>query len=173
MPRLITFTMHRPGRTARTFRQWLVLDRPEVKGMLLEPYEGAPIVMDGRTVLQPGAAALWFVFPGHWYDVGRFHTADGECTGTYTNLCTPVRMSGDDFSSVDLLLDHWLGEDGTARWLDLEEWETARRAGLINADWERHAQRARTAIDAATAGGEWPPSVVREFNLSQARLVRS
>ena len=52
----------------------------------------SPMVVAGRTILEPGAPVVWFTFPGRAHDIGRFHAAGGTFTGYYANVLTPVEL---------------------------------------------------------------------------------
>ena len=90
----------------QVFEQRVVLDRGDVVVTLTDPMEiEAPMLIAGETVLEPGSRVVWFTFPGRWYDVGRFHRADGTFTGIYGNVLTPPRILGNVWYTTDLFLD--------------------------------------------------------------------
>lgn len=168
MSRLIQYEYRRPGKGSSVFEQLLVRDEPDVKVMLLQAYEGAEIRIQTETVLDAGAPVLWFVFPGAWYDVGRFHRTTGQFTGWYTNICTPVAIRGNSWSSTDLFLDHWKPARGPGAWLDEDEFADAMGIGLLDRRHESRVADVRQAIDRKLAAGAWPPPVARDFSLDQA-----
>ncbi|NIP82533.1 MAG: DUF402 domain-containing protein, partial [Gemmatimonadetes bacterium] len=70
-------------------------------------------------VLDTGAPAVWFTFPGAWHDIGRFHTRSGTYTGAYANILTPVQFLDErTWETTDLFLDVFVGLDGTVHLLD-------------------------------------------------------
>lgn len=172
MLKRIAYHYERPGRGVTRFEESLFLDRPDVKATILETYAGRTVRAGDAVILEPGAAIVWFVFPGAWHDVGRFHLADDTFTGWYTNLCTPVEIGEARWACTDLFLDLWIPANGApAVWLDEDEFADARAAGQID---DRHARRAlaeRAAIASHVARGEWPPPVTREFTLEDARAA--
>ncbi|MDT8341560.1 MAG: DUF402 domain-containing protein [Longimicrobiales bacterium] len=161
-----------PGRVS-VYVQRLVRELPEVTVTYHPntPLDG-PLRVEGRTVLEPGAPAVWFTFPGRWHDVGRFHDRAGRFTGIYANVITPCRPrraegTGLVWDTTDLFLDVWAGVDGTLRLLDEEEFGEAVARGLLT---EPVAARARAEADhvlTAAAAGRWPPPVVREWTLER------
>ena len=169
MSELIHYEYIRPGKRVMRFEQWLVEDRPDVKILLLERHEGPGLQVGPTTILERGAPAVWFVFPGAWFDVGRFHRADGTFTGWYANICTPVQMDGDVWSSTDLFLDYWMPAAGGGQWLDEHEFIMAIREGLVDHQQGARAANVRREIDRLREAGEWPPEVARDFTLTQAR----
>lgn len=189
-----------PDRTD-VYRQLLVLDTPEVK-VTYQPSTPLPrpLVVDGRTILEPGSPAVWFTFPGAWHDIGRFHTADGVFTGLYANVLTPCvvhgrqgtgpeRGAGADpgrvsesaleaqgvlrWDTTDLFLDVWKGTDGALRLLDAEDLDQAEARGWVDPDRAHRAREEAAALLAAARAGSWPPDVVGEWTLDAARSAVS
>lgn len=164
----IRFRYRRPGKGESLFRQRLVLDRPEVKVLFSPAFDAKSLAAGGQTILETGAPIVWFVFPGKWHDIGRFHLADGTFTGWYTNLATPVEMANDTWSSSDLFLDLWQPLQGDPVWLDEEEFEAAARRGLLDNSTVRRVINERALIDLEVRAGRWPPPVTRDIDLEQA-----
>ena len=166
---LVRIHYHRPPDRLDIFEQHLVHDGPDVKVTLAPAVRrAAPIVIDGRTVLEDGSAVVWFTFLGVWHDVGRFHTAGGAFTGIYGNVVTPVDVGPDHrWDTTDLFLDLWLDERGV-RVLDAEELQEAHTRGWIDAVT---ADRARAEVESLKADaevGRWPPPVVEQWTLERA-----
>lgn len=129
----------------------------------------APVLVGGRVVLEPGAPVVWFTYPGRWYDLGRFHLADGTFTGVYANILTPVRMQGDRWDTTDLCLDVWAGADGAVEILDEEEFAAAVEGGWIEAATAAAAREHAETLAASARQGSWPPPHVAEWDLRRAR----
>jgi hypothetical protein len=55
MAQRIRYEYRRPGRPTTHYDEWLVLDRPDLKVLLLERYEGPEVSVAGRSVLEAGA----------------------------------------------------------------------------------------------------------------------
>ncbi len=168
----VSFRYRRPGKGTIVYRELLVLDRPDVKVLLLERHEGPAVRIGGDVVLDVGAPIVWYVFPDRWYDVGRFHRATGVVTGWYTNFSTPVRIGEDGWSATDLFLDHWLPPSGAPRWLDEAELAEAVRSGLIDRATERRLANERAMLDLQVGRGEWPPPIARDVGLEQVHALR-
>lgn len=126
-------------------------------------YAGPPVRVREQVVLEPGARALWFVLPGAWYDIGRFHLANGRLTGWYTNFCTPVALDATEWSATDLFLDHWVSPDGWDSWLDEDELAHATATGLLAPSWLRRLEDARSLVSRLVAAGDWPPEPIRRW----------
>ena len=171
MPRLIRYEYRRLGKPAQVYEEWLVLDRPDTK-VLLQDYPGPDIELDGEPMLEHGAQAVWYVFPEKWHDIARFHMRDGSLTGFYTNLCMPVEIADDRWVGRDLFLDLWQPVDGPARWLDEDELEAAGRSGLVDASTGKRIQNERSLIDLRVSQRAWPPPIVRDLGLDQARALK-
>jgi predicted RNA-binding protein associated with RNAse of E/G family len=160
----------RPPERLDVFVQELIIDRPELKVTFQEqtPVPGALLARD-RVILEPGAPVVWFIFPGQWYDLGRFHLRDGTFTGYYTNLIRPPIIRGSTVTMQDLCLDLWIDAAGECEVLDEEEFDTAVAAGWID---RAAASRARDELErarAAARAGHWPPAVVRDYDLRRVR----
>lgn len=169
MTQRVILEYHRPGKPKATYHEWLVLDRPDVKVLLLEQYPGTELRVADQVVLGAGAAIVWFVFPEKWHDIGRFHRSDETFTGWYTNLATPVEMRGDVWSAGDLFLDLWQPVDGGAVWLDEEEFQAAARAGVLDRATRQRVLNERALIDLQVRARAWPPPIARDIDLAQAR----
>lgn len=153
------------------FRQRLVEDTGEYIVTHLEKTElTEPVRIGGRVVLEPGAPAVWFTYPGRWYDIGRFHLADGTFTGFYANILTPVEIDGLEWRTTDLCLDVWVGADGGVELLDEEAFETAVAERWIDGATEAAARETAGTLLLLARQGEWPPEHVREWTLERAAL---
>lgn len=130
-----------------------------------------PVLVDGIPVLESGSPVIWFTFPGLWHDIGRFHRPDGEFTGLYANVLTPVRIEGDAWYTTDLFLDVFITPSGGVRLLDADELEAAERAGAIDPHLARQARAEADRLVRAASAGNWPPAVVREWTLERARAA--
>ena len=169
MAKRIRIHYHRPGKGTIVYHEDLVLDRQDVKVTLLAAYDGKAVTANGAVILGPGAPIVWYVFPDEWYDIGRFHLSDGTFTGWYTNLCVPTEIAGEDWHCTDLFLDHWLGAEGDASWLDEDEFREAVNGGLLDAPTAERVVAQRASVDRKMAAGAWPPAITREIDLATAR----
>lgn len=172
MTRRITYRYRRPGKGEQTFEQWLVLDRPDVKVLLTDSYNGERLTVNDEPILDPGAPIVWYVFPDKWHDIGRFHLADETFTGWYTNFVTPVEMAGDTWRATDLFLDLWQPAEGEPVWLDEDELEQAVKSGLLDRATAKRIENERSLIVLQLGGGAWPPAIARDIDLAQARALR-
>lgn len=149
-----------------------MLDGPDLKVLWVDHYDGPEVRVRSRPVLESGAVATWFVIPGAWYDLGRFHLRDGSFTGWYTNLCTPIQF-GAEWSATDLFLDHWLSADGWGAWLDEDELAAAIERRLLTSETLWHLQVARDTVAGQVQAGAWPPEpVIRAWEEVSGRLPR-
>ena len=167
----INYEYRRPGKPATHFQEWLVLDRPDVKVLLLEEYAGADVRVDRAPILASGTPVLWYIFPEKWHDIGRFHLSDGTLTGWYTNLCLPIQIGPDRWIGNDLFLDLWQPAEGKPQWLDEDELDQAVRSRLIDPATRRRIQNERAMIDLHVKQDAWPPPVARDIDLAQARTL--
>ena len=160
---------HRPPNRTTIFRNELI----HVASDVVVTYMPAtplprPLTVNGKIVLEDGAPAVWFTFPGLSYDIGRFHTRAGEFTGLYANLLTPVEFVSDtEWRTTDLCVDVWIDADGNASVLDEDELEEAIMQGWIGADIGEAARRQAYALVDRFAQGTWPPAVVYDWPLER------
>ena len=128
----------------------------------------APLTVGGTTILEPGAPAIWFTFPGLWHDIGLFHRADGTCTGLYANVLTPVEFDGAcSWATTDLCLDVWVPAGGGAQVLDEADLDRAEAAALIDGPLAARAREEAVALCAGHRAGTWPPPIVGEWSLER------
>lgn len=154
---------YRPPSGLEIYEQVLLLDEPDVKVTLLPRYQGPPVRVDGRTILEETAPVLWFTFPERWHDIGRFHRADGSVSGLYANILTPVVFEDDYWETTDLFLDLWMPPDGALRVLDEDELEHALAEEWLDHDTAARAREELAGLLRQHAEGGWPPKIVRTF----------
>lgn len=169
MAELIELEYRRPGKATIVYREWLVFERPDVKVLLLEAYDGAPVTAGGTLIQATGAPIVWFVFPERWYDIGRFHVEGDAFTGWYTNLCRPPEFHGNRWIARDLFLDCWQPADGAPLWLDEDELADAVTAGTIDRATLKRIDNERQLLELQLRQGDWPPRVTRDMDLQQVR----
>ena len=131
-----------------------------------------PLEVNGAIILEPGAPAVWFTFPGLMHDIGRFHLCDGTFTGLYSNIMEPVELhSRLEWSATDLFLDVWVPEGGEPQLLDMDELEHAERSGWVTADVGRAARAEADGLLERCVAGSWPPEIVNEWPISRVRKI--
>lgn len=165
----------RPPDDRRVYTQHLLLDRDDVKVTLARDVDfDSPVRVHGRPVLEPGADAVWFTFPGRWHDIGRFHLADGTFTGLYANILTPPTFEEDGsvWTTTDLFLDLWIDRAGAISVLDREQLERAVRRDLLDPELAERARDEASNLQEAHRAGRWPPDVVYEWTRERALEVR-
>ena len=163
----------RPPDRLTIFRQRVVHEEPGAIVTLATGVElPAPLRVEGVPILEPGADAVWFTFPGVAHDIGRFHTLDGTFTGWYANILTPPLLEpGGIWRTTDLCLDVWMTPDGTVTLMDREELDHAEAEGWVTPEEAAGALREAERVVAAAAAGTWPPPVAREWTLERARTA--
>jgi predicted RNA-binding protein associated with RNAse of E/G family len=170
-PPLIDIHYLRPPDRVQIFTQHLIWEDAEVKitfstDLTLDP----PLRIDDVVVLETGSQVIWFTFPGAWHDIGLFHRADGTFTGTYANILTPCAFEEDGtWSTTDLFLDVWRDPAGRVQILDEDELAEAEERGWVTEDVAMRARVEAEALKQQAEAGLWPPPVVSEWSLAQAR----
>ncbi len=142
----VTLTYKRPPNRVNHFQQELLYldDDVIVTSQRVKP--SSPIIQNGETVLADNFAAVWFVFTGLWYDVGKVYNLNNEWTGYYCDIMKPVKRSMnaagelDCFEITDLFLDLWINPDGSYEIQDEDEFEEAVQNGAIDPTLEKMAR---------------------------------
>lgn len=156
----VTLTYKRPPNRVNHFQQELLYLDDEVIVTSQRVKPSSPIVQNGETVLADNFAAVWFVFTGLWYDVGKVYNLDNKWTGYYCDVMKPVRRSVDvngklnRFEITDLFLDLWINPDGTYEIQDEDEFEVAVQNGAIDTEVERKALEVLTSLIAEVESGD-------------------
>jgi predicted RNA-binding protein associated with RNAse of E/G family len=167
---VVSIHYDRPHRGVQVFQQSLVHDGGDHLVTFVPATDlPRPVVAVGRVILEPGSPVVWFTYPGRWYDIGRFHLADGTFTGFYANILTPVRIEGDDWYTTDLFLDVFVAPEGGVTVLDEEELAEAEIAGWVGDAVAAEARRQAAALERIARGDGWPPPHVVEWTLERAR----
>jgi predicted RNA-binding protein associated with RNAse of E/G family len=151
------------------YDQRVVLERPDVVVTLGEPADlPMPLTYDGNVMLDVGALAVWFTFPGSWHDIARFHDATGSFTGIYANVLTPPVLNGAVWHTTDLFLDVWIPDGGSAVLLDEDELQSAIDSGTVDPEIAKRARMEADRLVDAAARGLWPPPIVSAWTLKRA-----
>lgn len=133
-----------------------------------------PVTIAGQRVLEDGAPAIWFTFPDADYDVARFHTRDGDFTGIYGNVLTPVEfVSPTEWRTTDLFVDLWINREGDVAILDEDELQDALARGWIDQATARSALTTAQRLADEHAQGTWPPRVVYDWPLERILGIKS
>ena len=165
----ITLTYKRLPDRINYFQQQLLYEDEDVIVTSQRVKPSSPIVLNGETVLGDNFTAVWFVFTGLWYDIGKIYNLNNEWTGYYCDIMKPVKRSPDQFEIVDLFLDLWVSPDGSYEIQDEDEFENALEEGIIVTEL---AEKARNALDdliGEVVSGKFPPEFVKNFG-SQKQL---
>jgi predicted RNA-binding protein associated with RNAse of E/G family len=163
----------RPPAKLQTFAQELVVDRSECKVTLVESSTSAGTLSVGEKVIfEPGAPMIWYVFPGKWYDLGRFYLRDGTFTGYYGNIIAPATFEGTEWEIYDLCLDLWIDRDGTYQILDQDEFDEAVDRHWIDAETARRARLELDRLVQDTREGRFPPPIACELDLERVRELQ-
>ena len=155
----VTLTYKRPPNRVNHFQQELLYLDDEVIVTSQRVKPSSPIVQNGQMVLGDNFAAIWFVFTGLWYDVGKVYNLENEWTGYYCDVLKPVKRSVDAsgklnrFEITDLFLDLWINPDGSYEIQDEDEFEEAVQEGAIDAALEGKALEVLKALIAEVESG--------------------
>ena len=125
-----------------------------------------PIVIDGVTVLGDDFTAVWFVFDGRWYDIGKIYNLDNQFTGYYCDIITPMKRTETHFEITDLFLDLWVSPDGSYQIQDEDEFEAALQNNWIQTDLANQARTALQNLISEIESGVFPPEIVFRWELT-------
>ena len=159
----ITLTYKRLPDRVNYFEQQLLYKDQEVIVTTQRVTPSTPIVIDGETVLGDDFYAIWFVFTGFWYDIGKIYNLDNEWTGYYCDIILPMKCTSDKFEIVDLILDLWVSPNGTYEIQDEDEFATALENGIIEPELANKAQIALNNLIDEVKTGSFPPEFVKNF----------
>ncbi|MDE0323423.1 MAG: DUF402 domain-containing protein [Candidatus Poribacteria bacterium] len=175
---IVTLTYKRPPDRVNHFQQELLYldDTVIVTSQRVKP--SSPIVQNGETVLGDNFAAIWFVFTGLWYDVGKIYNLDNEWTGYYCDVLKPVKRDVDvngklnRFEITDLFLDLWVNPDGTYEIQDEDEFADAIQNGAIDAELERKAREVLDTLIAKVEDGHLDSLLKEVFDRAELPDLR-
>ncbi len=162
----ITLTYKRLPDRVNYFQQQLLYENKEVIVTSQRVKPSSPIVLNGETVLGDNFTAVWFVFTGLWYDIGKIYNLNNEWTGYYCDIIMPTKRSSDEFEIVDLFLDLWVSPDGSYEIQDEDEFETALAEGVIGTELAEKTRNALNDLINEVASGRFPPEFVKNFPIS-------
>jgi predicted RNA-binding protein associated with RNAse of E/G family len=166
---IVEIHYRRPPDRTQLFRQVVLEETPEHVVTFVDSADlRGPIRAVGKTILETGSPIVWFTFPGEWFDIGRFHLADGRFTGFYANILTPVQMRQHRWETTDLFLDVWVDADRSVTLLDEAEFAAAVDAGWIDDTTATTAKATAETLASAARHRTWPPAVVYDWPLQRA-----
>jgi len=111
---------------------------------------------------EPEYRAIWFIFEGAWYDLGKIYDLSGALQGYYCDIIRPARRTPDGLEIDDLILDLWVFPDGRWKVLDEEEFEEAVSRGWMEEELAARARRELERLIGEVESGRFPPQVVRK-----------
>ena len=137
----------------------------------------SPLIIDGVTALDDNYTALWFIFPGKWYDMGKMYNPQDECTGYYCDIIMPMkrRISKDKqflftVEITDLCLDLWICPDGSYHILDEDEFELAVKNGWMDNTLAQKAKQELNNLILLVKTGEFPPAIVETIDIQKKNV---
>ncbi len=161
----ITLTYKRLPDRINYFEQQLLYEDENVIVTSQRITPSSPIIINGETVLGDNYTAVWFVFTGLWYDIGKIYNLNSEWTGYYCDIIKPVNRQEGKFEIVDLFLDVWVSPDNSFEIQDEDEFETAVRNGDISHELAEQARKALSELILTIETGQFPPEFVENFTI--------
>jgi predicted RNA-binding protein associated with RNAse of E/G family len=122
------------------------------------------IVFDGKTVLHAGFPVIYFELPGKWFNVVKVRNLQGEHTGYYCDITTPLKRLRDGSVKIsDLFLDLWVSPDLKYKVLDQDELEGAMEKGWIPTQLYKRAKKELKKLVTLVERKEFPPRIVKQL----------
>ena len=159
----ITLTYKRLPDRINYFKQQLLYEDENVIVTSQKITPSSPIIIDGEKVLGDNYTAVWFVFTGLWYDIGKIYNLNNEWTGYYCDIIKPVNREVGTFEIVDLFLDLWVSPDRSFEIQDEDEFENAVRNGDISHELAEQARKALSELILTIETRQFPPKFVENF----------
>ena len=159
----ITLTYKRLPDRIDYFKQQLLYEDENVIVTSQQITPSSPIIMNGETVLGDNFTAVWFVFTGVWYDIGKIYNLKNEWTGYYCDIMMPVNRECGMFEIVDLFLDVWVSPDHTYEILDEDEFQVAVINGDISKELAAAARETLSELILTIEAGHFPPAFVDNY----------
>lgn len=106
--------------------------------------------------LEKGTLSYEYYWPDRWYNVFRFHKADGSPRSFYCNVAMPAVISDSLIEYVDLDIDVVVDREFNYEVLDIEEFEERRIELGYPDDVVAMAKTAQTELVEMIAAREFP-----------------
>lgn len=107
-----------------------LLHRESAYAVLRYTSEKPGLIADIR--IPPGSTTIAHYWPDRNYVAWRMFDREAELLGTLFHVCMHVELAPAQLSYDDLLLDIWVGPDGSMRVLDEDEVRQATSNGLLS-----------------------------------------
>ena len=143
------------GPAPTTWIEWLRTGDDQVRKQAI------PNLVRGRWELGPWAwqrtTLVSHMHAGDYFSVNRYLADDLDPPGWYVNFELPYRRTAIGFDTFDLLLDLIVAADrSTHWWKDEDEYDQARRLGLITDAVHAHVDTAREEVLSLAHAGQGP-----------------
>jgi hypothetical protein len=168
LPYPVTILYRRPPHPVSRYPGLLLSVRKESLTIQSRLNLPQPHQVAGRIIAATGYWAIWFVFKGKWFDIGKFYDQSKNWLGYYCDIVKPIRrlMSGSSTSLLtDLFLDIWITPDGEVYVLDEDELENAVRHSFISKSLAAKARSQLRMLMKKIELQEFPPTRVKEAKL--------
>jgi hypothetical protein len=117
----------------------------------------------GKIIVDQGYLALWFIFKGKWFDIGKFYDRSSNWLGYYCDIVKPLTrlLYGRRTPIItDLFLDLWIFPDRNYYVLDEEEFEEAARSRIISRRLAAKAESELKRLIKLVKQNKFPPNEV-------------
>lgn len=119
-----------------------------------------------KIIADEGYLALWFIFKGKWFDIGKFYDRSNNWLGYYCDIVKPLTrlLYGRKTPIItDLFLDLWISPDGNYYVLDEEEFEEAARSRVIPRRLAEKAESELQRLVKLVKQNKFPPNHINSI----------
>jgi predicted RNA-binding protein associated with RNAse of E/G family len=111
----------------------------------------------GVMLAEPDFTWAMCLFPGRLYAVESIFDRSRVFVADSVDICRPFEETDGMLSFLDLKHDLLVRADGSASWLDQDEYQVEIDAGTISTAWQKEVAEAAAALDLERARGAFPP----------------
>lgn len=121
------------------------------------------LIAEVRELQDLNYQAVWFVFDGKWYDLGKIYRPSGKVEGYYSDIIRPMERTNQGLKIEDLFLDLWISPDGRYQILDRDEFEEAVKLGWVDPKTADRAQEELEKLIQRVKQRRFPPPLADRF----------
>lgn len=126
---------------------------------------GEPMLITDTTIADRGYVWLRFWLLEDETVVEKYYDAQGQSIGYYVPIAMPLKRRGEQLETYSLLLALWLQPDDRVTVLYEEQFEAAVAAADITPVEAEHAEFRIRELTAILAKKQFPPALVRNFEI--------
>jgi len=142
------------GRVRKTWTGGVISESDEQ--IVLVARFGTTVKHNDLGIIEAGTVSFEHFWLDRWYNIFRFHKADGKMLAYYVNIAMPAELEGDVLSYVDLDIDVIQWADGRVEVLDRDDFEKNQVKYSYPVDVIESAERSLLEVLALIENGQLP-----------------